>query len=165
MASASHARREVGQGNAREERKPTVITRRIFLAAPAFLLPAFPAIAGPTLAGKGALLYFIAPRDGQRVRSPFWCSFGLRNMGVAPAGVRTPNTGHHHLLVDVTEPLDPNAPIPQDKKHLHFGIGQTEAEIELSPGRHTLQLVLGDADHFPFDPPLVSKKIQITVIG
>jgi hypothetical protein len=140
-----------------------VITRRILVAAPALLL-AFPVRAGPTPAAKGAVLYFITPREGQRVKSPFWASFGLRHMGVAPAGVRTPNTGHHHLLVDVTEPLDANAPIPQDKKHLHFGAGQTEAQIELPPGRHTLQLVLGDADHIPFDPPLVSKKITIRVI-
>jgi hypothetical protein len=141
-----------------------IITRRIVLAAPALLVP-FPALAGPTPAAKGAVLYFITPRDGQRVKSPFWVSFGLRHMGVAPAGVRTPNTGHHHVLVDVTEPLDPNAPIPQDKKHLHFGAGQTEAQIDLPPGRHTLQLVLGDADHIPLDPPLVSKKIRITVVG
>ena len=105
-----------------------------------------------------------SPRDGQRVRSPVRCRFGLRNMGVAPAGVRSPNTGHHHVLVDVAEPLEAGAPIPQDKQHLHFGAGQTEALIDLPPGPHTLQLVLGDADHVPFHPPLVSKKIRITVV-
>jgi hypothetical protein len=118
-----------------------------------------PALAGPTPAGKDAYLYFITPHNGQKVRSPVLVIFGLRNMGVAPAGVKFPNTGHHHLFVDVTEPLDPNVPIPQDKKHLHFGAGQTQARIELPKGRHTLQLVLGDADHIPFDPPVVSTVI------
>jgi uncharacterized protein DUF4399 len=140
------------------------ITRRLVLAAPALTLLATPAIAGPIPAGKDAYLYFISPRDRQRIRGSVRVRFGLRNMGVAPAGVRTPNTGHHHLLVDVSEPLDPGAPIPQDKNHLHFGAGQTEALIDLPPGPHKLQLVLGDADHVPFDPPLVSKPIHVTVL-
>jgi hypothetical protein len=76
----------------------------------------------------------------------FWCRFGLRNMGVTQAGSNAANSGHHHLLIDVNDPLDPNEPIPQDKTHLHFGAGQTEARIELQPGKHTLQLVLGDAE-------------------
>ena len=67
------------------------------------------------------------------------------------------------MLIDVNEPLDPKEPIPQDKSHLHFGAGQTEARIELPPGKHTLQLVLGDADHYPFNPPVVSEKITIRV--
>jgi hypothetical protein len=87
----------------------------------------------------------------------------LRNMGVTRAGDAAPNMGHHHLFVDVDGPLDPNEPIPSDKNHLHFGAGQTEARLELPPGRHTLQLVLGDAEHIPFNPPIVSKKITITV--
>ena len=136
--------------------------RRIIAALPAMLL-AGPAVAGPTPAPKDAYLYFIWPADGQRIKGAFWCRFGLRNMGVAPAGVRTPSTGHHHLFVDVDEPLNPNEPIPQDKKHLHFGAGQTEARLDLPPGPHTLQLVLGDADHIPFDPPVVSRKIRIVV--
>jgi hypothetical protein len=70
--------------------------------------------------------------------------------------------GHHHLLIDVDEPLNMDEPIPQDRKHLHFGLGQTEARVELPPGRHTMQLVLGDTDHIPFDPPVVSKKITVT---
>jgi hypothetical protein len=86
-------------------------------------------------------------------------------MGVAPAGVKNANTGHHHLLIDIDEELNPDAPIPQDKKHLHFGAGQTEALVDLSPGRHTMQLLLGDAEHIPFNPPLVSKKIRISVRG
>ena len=110
-----------------------------------------------------AYLYFIWPQDGAVIKGGFWCRFGLRNMGVTHAGDDFANSGHHHLLIDVNEPLDPNEPIPQDKTHLHFGAGQTEARIELPPGKHTLQLVLGDAKHYPFNPPVVSKKITITV--
>jgi len=140
-----------------------LVSRRTLLAAAgAAFLPKLVAAAGPP-APKDALLYIIWPRDGMKVKSPFWCRFGLRNMGVTHAGDSFPNSGHHHLFVDVNEPLDPNEPIPQDKNHLHFGAGQTESRIELPPGRHTLQLVLGDARHVPFDPPVVSKKITITV--
>ena len=118
---------------------------------------------GETAAPPNASVYIISPKDGDTVTNPFKVQFGLSGMGVAPAGVDKPNTGHHHLLIDVNEPLDPNEPIPQDKAHLHFGAGQTEAHIELPPGKHTLQLVLGDAKHFPFNPPIISKKITITV--
>lgn len=111
-----------------------------------------------------AYIYIIWPQNGARLRSPFWCRFGLRNMGVTHAGDRYKNSGHHHLLVDVTEPLDPNEPIPTDKTHLHFGGGQTEARLDLPRGRHTLQLVLGDADHRLFDPPVISRKITIFVV-
>ncbi len=121
------------------------------------------AFAQGTPAPKDAALYFIWPLDGATLKGPFWCRFGLRNMGVTHAGDAFPNSGHHHLLVDVNEPLDTNEPIPQDKSHLHFGAGQTETRLELAPGKHTLQLVLGDAKHYPFNPPLVSKKITITV--
>jgi Domain of unknown function (DUF4399) len=110
-----------------------------------------------------AFLYMIWPPDGATLKGAFWCRFGLRNMGVTQAGSSAPNSGHHHLLIDVDEPLDQNEPIPQDKTHLHFGAGQTEARIELLPGKHTLQLVLGDAKHYPFNPPVISKKITITV--
>jgi hypothetical protein len=140
-----------------------MITRRLLLAASALLLP-WRALAGPTAAPEGATLYFITPRDGQKVRSPVTCRFGLRGMGITHAGDSYANSGHHHLLVDVTEPLDPNDAIPSDKNHLHFGAGQTETTIALPPGRHTLQLVLGDANHVPFNPPLVSKKIRIIVV-
>jgi hypothetical protein len=139
-----------------------MLTRRVMIAS---LLPvaATGAVAGPTPAPKDAYLYIIWPGDGERVRSPFWCRFGLRNMGVTHAGDATPNTGHHHLFIDVDEPLDANQPIPSDKKHVHFGAGQTEVRLELPPGSHTLQLVLGDANHIPFDPPVVSRRIRITV--
>ncbi len=126
------------------------------------LLPAA-ALAEPTPAPKDAYLYFIWPQNGMRIKGAFWCRFGLRNMGVTHAGDATPNMGHHHLLIDVDEPLEPSSPIPQDKKHLHFGAGQTEARIDLPPGKHTLQLVLGDGQHIPFDPPVVSQKIVIYV--
>ena len=111
-----------------------------------------------------AYLYIIWPGQGDRVRGAFWCRFGLRNMGVTHAGDTHPNSGHHHLLVDVTEPLDPDEPIPTDKNHLHFGGGQTEARLDLPPGMHTLQLVLADADHRLFDPPVISRKITIEVV-
>jgi hypothetical protein len=118
---------------------------------------------GETAAPPNASVYIISPKDGDTVTNPFRVQFGLSGMGVAPAGVDEPNTGHHHLLIDANEPLDPNEPIPQDKTHLHFGAGQTEALIELPPGKHTLQLVLGDWSHFPFHPPITSDITTITV--
>jgi hypothetical protein len=114
---------------------------------------------------KDAYLYIISPSDGDTVKGTFWCRFGLRNMVVTHAGDNFPNSGHHHLLIDTDEPIDPGEPIPQDRKHLHFGAGETEALIELPPGKHTLQLVLSDSKHFTFEPPVVSKKITITVSG
>ena len=138
-------------------------TRSIVAAALLIgLLPAAAPAQG-VRAPADAFLYIIWPADGTTVKGPFWCRFGLRHMGVTQAGSAAPNSGPHHLLIDVDEPLDPNEPIPQDKTHLHFGAGQTEARLELAPGRHTLQLVLGDARHFPFNPPLVSRKIAVTV--
>jgi hypothetical protein len=117
-----------------------------------------------TPAPPDAYLYIIWPQQGDRVRGAFWCRFGLRNMGVTHAGDAYANSGHHHLLVDVTEPLDPNEPIPTDKNHLHYGRGQTEARLDLPRGRHTLQLVLGDAHHRLFDPIVISRKITIEVV-
>ncbi len=111
-----------------------------------------------------ARLYIIYPWDGAQIRGEFWVRFGLRNMGVTQAGSSAPNAGHHHLLVDVTDEIDPEEPLPTDNKHLHFGAGQTEARLELPPGKHTLQLVLGDPDHRPFKPMLISKKVTITVL-
>ena len=120
-------------------------------------------VLGETAAPPNASVYIISPKDGDTVTNPFKVQFGLSGMGVAPAGVDKPNTGHHHLLIDVNEPLDSSEPIPQDKVHLHFGAGQTETDIELLPGKHTLQLVLGDWSHIPFTPPIVSAVITVTV--
>jgi hypothetical protein len=123
-----------------------------------------PAMAGGTPAPENAYLYVGWPNDGEVIRSghPFRVWFGLRNMGVAPKGAKVPNTGHHHLLIDTDlPPLDEE--IPSDRNHLHFGGGQTETLIELPPGQHTLQLLMGDYDHIPHDPPVYSKKITITV--
>ncbi|MEN8183757.1 MAG: DUF4399 domain-containing protein [Myxococcota bacterium] len=115
-----------------------------------------------TPAPDGVALYFISPEDGASVESPVTVRFGLRGMGVAPAGVSTPNTGHHHLLVDAgLPPL--GQPIPADSQHRHFGAGQTEVSLELAPGSHTLQLLLGDQNHIPHDPPIVSERVTITV--
>ena len=138
------------------------ITRLVMLSAMMTLL-SFAAQAQGKPAAKDALLYFVWPQNGAIIKGAFWCRFGLRNMGVTHAGDDFQNSGHHHLLIDVNEPLNPNEAIPSDKSHLHFGRGQTEARIELPPGKHTLQLVLGDAKHYPFNPPVVSEKITITI--
>jgi len=115
-----------------------------------------------TPAPKGVEVYFISPKDGETLKSPVTVRFGLRGMGVAPAGVAMENTGHHHLLIDAAlPPLD--QPIPADANHVHFGKGQTEATIALTPGRHTLQLLLGDHLHVPHDPAVASKPVTITV--
>jgi Domain of unknown function (DUF4399) len=138
------------------------ITRLIALSAVLICLTSAAHAQGKP-APKDALLYFVWPQNGATIKGGFWCRFGLRNMGVTHAGDDFQNTGHHHLLIDVSEALDPNEPIPQDKSHLHFGSGQTETRIELAPGKHTLQLVLGDAKHYPFSPPIVSDKISVRI--
>lgn len=110
----------------------------------------------------GARVYFITPEDGATVKSPLEIRFGLEGMGVAPAGTQKAATGHHHLIVDAdTPPAD--QPIAADEQHIHFGGGQTETTLELSPGEHTLQLVLGDFKHVPHDEPIVSKRITVHV--
>ncbi len=121
-----------------------------------------PAQSERTPAPEGVRLYFISPKDDAKLASPVAVRFGLSGMGVAPAGVAYPNTGHHHLLVDAeVPPVD--RPVPADEHHIHFGAGQTEVRLELAPGRHTLQLLLGDHNHVPHDPPVVSERISITV--
>ena len=113
-------------------------------------------------APEGAQVYFITPQDGASVGQTFTVRFGLKGMGVAPAGVDVPATGHHHLLVDVaTLPLL-DAPLPASEQILHFGKGQTETELTLPPGTHTLQLLIGDKHHVPMEPPVISEKISIT---
>ena len=110
----------------------------------------------------GAEVYFISPKDGETLSGPVSVKFGLKGMGVAPAGIALENTGHHHLIIDAkTPPVD--APIPADANHVHFGKGQTETTVELKPGKHTLQLVLADQLHVPHDPAVVSKVITVTV--
>jgi len=129
-------------------------------AAPeAAAAPAFTRSVSPT----GASLYIVSPKEGETVTSPVTVVFGLSGMGVAPAGVQFENTGHHHLLIDTDLPADLSLPLPADEKHVHFGKGQTQAAVTLAPGAHTLQLVLGDHLHIPFDPVVSSPKVTVTV--
>ncbi|HRQ64761.1 MAG TPA: DUF4399 domain-containing protein [Xanthomonadaceae bacterium] len=115
-------------------------------------------------APEGAEVYFIQPKDGAVLpHGPIKVKFGLRGMGVAPAGIDFRHTGHHHLLIDLDQLPDFDQPIPADARHVHFGMGQTETTIELAPGTHTLQLLLGDWLHIPHDPPVLSERITITV--
>ena len=116
-----------------------------------------------TPAPEGASVYFISPQDGATVDPTFTVRFGLTGMGVAPAGIEMNKTGHHHLLVDLETMPDMGLPIPADEHHVHFGGGQTETTVSLPPGKHTLQLLLGDHLHIPHDPPIMSKKITVTV--
>ena len=116
-----------------------------------------------TASPANAQVYFIWPSDGTVIHGgKFWLRMGLRNMGVAPKGTELATTGHHHVLIDTELPPMDEA-IPSDRNHLHFGAGETEARIELPPGKHTLQLLLGDKDHVPHDPPIYSKKITVIV--
>ena len=107
-------------------------------------------------------VYFINIKNGDILKSPFLVQFGLVGKGVAPAGVDRENTGHHHLLINVDK-IDYNMPIPSSAQHLHFGLGQTETNLDLPSGKHILQLVLGDKYHVPHQPPLMSQKIEVTV--
>jgi len=116
-----------------------------------------------TPAPGGAEVYIIAPVDGATVGHDVTVRFGLKGMGVAPAGVAKEHTGHHHLLVDVKELPPAGLPIPKDEQHIHFGGGQTEVTLKLKPGTHTLQLELGDQNHVPFEPAVVSQKITVHV--
>ena len=128
-----------------------------------FIVPAY--AAEKSKAADNTNLYIISPSDAETVTNPVKIVFGLEGMGVAPAGVEFTNTGHHHLLIDLAELPDINLPIPSDDNHKHFGKGQTETIIELEPGEHTLQLILGDHMHVPHNPVVVSKKIKINVEG
>jgi len=133
-------------------------------AADASAPAATAAASGPTPAPRNAYLYIGYPNNNQTLPAgkPVKVWFGLRNMGVAPKDVKFPNTGHHHLLVDADlPPLDKE--IPNDRNHLHFGAGETETTLDLPPGKHTLQLLMGDDRHFPTNPPVYSKKITIYV--
>lgn len=137
-----------------------------WLLVPALLMGAVTAAAQETRkpAPEGARLYIISPENGATLKSPVTAKFGLSGMGVAPAGMAKEKTGHHHLLIDTdARTVDMSKPLPTTDRIRHFGGGQTEARLDLPPGRHTLQLVLGDENHVPFDPPLMSEKISITV--
>ena len=114
-------------------------------------------------APEGARVYFIEPADGATVARTFSVKFGLAGMGVAPAGVDLPGTGHHHLLVDLAEAPAMDQPLPASEQVLHFGKGQTETELTLPPGTHSLQLLVGDKNHVPLQPPVISERITVTV--
>lgn len=134
----------------------------VFLTAALSAAVAQPRREPPTPSAPGAEVYFIDVKDGDTVSEKVTLHFGLRNMGVAPAGSDRPNSGHHHLIIDANLP-PLNAPIPNDPRHLHFGSGQTEGEITLSPGEHTLQLLFADKNHVPHSPPVMSPRIRVKV--
>src|SRR5579859_1956494 len=137
---------------------------RMFAVAAALVLAA--TVAGAqdrTPSPAGAEVYIISPKDGATVSNPVVVQFGLKGMGIAPAGIKFDNTGHHHLLIDTDAPADLSAPLPSSDKVVHFGKGQTETTLTLPPGKHTLQLLLGDFSHVPHNPAVISKKITITV--
>ncbi len=144
--------------------------RNIILTSALCLAAALPAAAQDTPAPEGAAVYVVAPADGATVSSPVTVVFGLRGMGVAPAGTDAENTGHHHLLID-RAPFGEGPDgaeefvyaLPADDNHRHFGAGQTEVTLDLAPGTRTLQLVLGDAGHVPHVPPIMSDVVTITV--
>ena len=112
---------------------------------------------------EGAKVYFIWPKDGKTVNQNFFVKFGLSGMGIAPAGIDFPNTGHHHLLINVDEMPDFGLPLPATENIVHYGLGQTETTLTLPPGQHTLQLLFADMIHLPHDPVVISEKITITV--
>jgi hypothetical protein len=137
---------------------------RLLLALSICLAAAFAVAADRLTPPAGAEVYFIAPQNGAKLHSPVTIKFGLKGMGIAPAGVKFDNTGHHHLLVDTDlKEVKLDAPMPATDKIVHFGKGQTETTLTLTPGKHTLQLVFADSLHQSFDPPLTSKKITVTV--
>jgi len=137
---------------------------RMFAVAAALVLAATVTWAQDrTPSPAGAEVYIISPMNGAKVSSPFVVQFGLKGMGVAPAGVKFDNTGHHHLLIDTDAPADLGSPLPASDKVVHFGKGQTQTTLTLPPGQHTLQLLLGDQNHIPHNPPVLSQKITITV--
>jgi len=141
----------------------------LYLAALLFYSGTSIAAEGPSLlqspAPEGAQVYFIEPRDGARLPLTFTVKFGLRGMGVSPAGIEKANTGHHHVLIDLQELPDMNLPLPATANIKHFGGGQTETMITLPPGEYTLQLLLANHLHIPHKPALISKPIKVTVVG
>lgn len=137
--------------------------RRAVSAAVLVIVSIASAYAERTPSAKDAEVYIIWPYDGAVISGgKFWLRMGLANMGVTPKGINLPNAGHHHVLIDTELPAMDQR-IPSDRNHLHFGAGETEARIELPSGKHTLQLLLGDHDHVPHDPPVHSKRITVIV--
>jgi hypothetical protein len=138
---------------------------RMFAIAAAVVLASVATVhaADRTPSPKGAKVFIVSPKNGETVTSPVAVKFGIKGMTLAPAGTKDPNTGHHHLLIDTDVPSDLSLPLPSSDKVVHFGKAQTETTVNLPPGKHTLQLILGDANHIPHDPAVVSKKITITV--
>ena len=147
-----------------------------FVSLASILAVSFAATAKPdakklprTPSPKNASVYIIQPKDCKTVKPKLKIIFGLKGMGVCPAGIITPEgkspegTGHHHLLIDMDKLPPMDQPLAASDKLKHFGGGQTEAVIELKPGKHTLQLVFADFAHIPHDPPVVSEKISVTV--
>lgn len=135
--------------------------KQIIFSAMLVAMSSFVSAATPS--PEGGKAYIISPAHGETVSSPVSVRFGLQGMGVAPAGTQIPNTGHHHLLVDLKEWPDLSKPLPATKNIVHFGGGQTETRIKLSPGEHTLQLLLADGGHVPHEPAVTSKQITIYV--
>ena len=125
-------------------------------------IAAAPAAMPRTPSAEGARVFFITPADGDTVSSPVTLEFGIEGMTVVTAGDDTPQSGHHHLLVDAEVP-DLGLPVPADSNHIHFGDARTATELALEPGQHTLRLLLGDHLHIPHDPPVMSDPITITV--
>lgn len=134
-----------------------------FLFCSVFAASMVSGVHGATPAPEDASVYFVTPLDGDVVSSPVTVRFGLESLGVAPAGVEREGTGHHHLLVDVDELPAMDKPVPADERHIHFGGGQTQTTVDLPKGEHTLQLLVGDHQHIPHEPPVMSEKITITV--
>ena len=141
----------------------TRILPRLALGAALVLSATGIASAERTPSPAGAEVYIVSPKDGAKVKGPVTVVFGLKGMGIAPAGIKFDNTGHHHLIVDAEPPADLSLPLPADEHNIHFGKGQTETTLTLTPGKHTLLLLLADSLHTPHDPAVVSKKITITV--
>ena len=137
----------------------TFMSRAVFAG---MLLGASMLANAATPAPKNAEVNIVSPADGATVPQTFQIKFAVEDVSLAPAGDATPNSGHHHVLID-TAPIAAGKVIPADANHVHFGKAQTQGELTLAPGKHTLQLELGDKNHMAFDPPILSKKITVTV--
>jgi hypothetical protein len=136
---------------------------RMFAIAALCLVASVAGAQDRTPSPAGAKVFIVSPKNGAKVTSPVVVKFGIKGMTIAPAGTKLENSGHHHLLIDTDAPADMSQPLPASDKVVHFGKGQTETTVTLTPGKHTLQLLLGDQNHIPHNPPVISKKITITV--